>query len=231
MTQPTPLSDDVKLGILELAFNDARDNLRFAESKAAFIAVVLTIAVTALPVVPNIKEFVSFKAFKGAIIEFTSVGLKDTSPFESLLLITLQMLIFLAILICILAVVMAIRAAVPIGDPRTRVDLTTPQGTPQSHPSLFYPTGLTRKPSIIELLTRPRRDVAFSFNATRQRLILSSLSSEEVWNTIGDQIIILGYIRDIKMMRVATALKFVLYSIAMVLTAIAIYGLKYFLYG
>lgn len=68
MSQPAQLaSNEEKIAILEAALSDAQENLKFAESKAGFTAVVLTAAITAIPAIPNLKEFIGVNAVRNSL--------------------------------------------------------------------------------------------------------------------------------------------------------------------
>lgn len=130
-----------------------------------------------------------------------------------------------------LAIYLAIKVLIPILNARDYVDLDCGPGGDPCHPNLFYPSGFSKRLTLRDAVLSPNSNSKFLFTASQQRSILKTITRDSVVSTLGEQIIILGAIRDIKMKRVYYSLKFILFSLRFLVLSIVILTFKFIIYG
>ena len=214
MSNPSSeLTVEQKVAVLEAALKDAQDNLRFAESKAGFIVVVMTATIALVPLIPSLKQSFNIEAIKKTFNDSSILNKDFTLNLEAFLVILPQILFIISLFLAIVSIIFAIKTLIPISDARQYANLKHDVSGKPCYPELFYPTGFDRDLSIFEALTKPNKNNKFKLTVKRQREIISKINSEQLVYTIGEQVIILGLIRDLKMLRVSYALRMIYFSI------------------
>ncbi|MCP2015910.1 hypothetical protein L1280_003093 [Deinococcus sp. HSC-46F16] len=208
-----PALHSEKREFLLAAISDVQETLRFTESKAGVIAVVLTIAASALAAYPKVGDVIGGQVLRTTVQQaFTTPGPGVTAAGLWLKLGAEAAFLTSAVLVA-LAVFMAAKAVVPVSQPVQHIDGADAFELDDTQRQLFFPDGLSRRLTLGELLRNPHPDVRLCVSLPQYASTLGAAHEEDLNQRLMKELLLLSYIRTVKTQRVTRALRFVRHAL------------------
>lgn len=225
-TSPPPALHSEQREFLLAAISDVQETIRFTESKAGVIAIMLTIAASALAAFPKIGNVVGGQVIHTTIQQTFSPAAPGVTAAGLWLKLFAEMSFLVAAVLVALAVFMAVKAVVPVSQPIKHLDGADALETDDMQRHSFFPHGLTRTLTFSELLRNPRADVRLCISLPDYASMMGASLAADLNHRLMKELLLLSYIRTVKTERVTRALRFVRYGLFSFGLGIALFYLK-----